>query len=100
MGASNLGAQHANKRLNQRLPASTAPVTRAIQRPSARYSFKPGQLQKDIFCEVPTNWRSLTGLVQQTVQIVASHDLTLFVIGVTGPVPQIAPKSLKQIHFK
>ena len=36
-----------------------------------------------------------TGLVQQTVQIVASHDLTLFVSEVIGPGPKIARKTLK-----
>jgi hypothetical protein len=52
-------------------------LERAIKRPTSRKNIQPGYFPNTYL--LGARQRSGTGLVQQTVQIVASHDLTLIV---------------------
>jgi hypothetical protein len=64
-----IGTQSAREPPNQASVAATAPTKRAIECTALGSGLNRGGFQKDIFCVGVTLG---TGLVQQTVQIVAS----------------------------
>ena len=72
-----IGAQWAERRANRVAAVTIARLEWAFK-PLPSGILKSGLLPKYIFSRWPERV-SGTGLVQQTVQIVASHDLTLFV---------------------